>query len=210
MKGKLAVVTALATIVTVGGVYATWTFSEGDVINADTTINVAMTGASNQTEKGTLSVKVMGENGFTLAVDDANNDHYADILKTGVITVTFTPSSTASEEVKTTGIDVQLVLSYAPYTNGPATLEDWTYNGAQIFTISNDSTNPIHLDKADAVNVSGVFTWTIAAADVGIALGDTFDDILIDTKAKYDEVNAELAKGHFVATVSECETVHTP
>ena len=206
MKAKMAMAAALATLVTVGGVYATWTFSEGNVSNASTTVNVAMTGVSATTEKGTLSVTVMQAGGLTLSVDDSDNNHKPDLKKEGVATVTFTPSATASQEIKTEGIDVQLTISYAPYEGGPATLADWTYEGTPIFNITNDATAPIHLDNEGKTPVSGVFTWTVDAADVGIALTDAMGGVLIDTLEKYNALNEILAKGHFVLTVSECTT----
>ncbi len=200
MKGKLAIAAALATIVTVGGVYATWTFAEGNVSTANTTVNVAMTGVNATTEKGTLSVKVMGANGFNLAVDDANSDHYADIKKEGVVTVTFTPAASASGDIKLNGINVQCVISYAPYNNGPATLEDWKYDSKQIFNITNTASAPILLNASAATNNGGVFTWVIPASDIGIDLANEF---YIDTLEKYNEMNDVLADGHFVLTVSE-------
>ena len=199
---------ALATV-TVGGVYATWTFSEGEVANANTTVNVAMTGVSATTKKGTLEVKVMSSGGLTLAVDDSDNDHYAELKKEGNVTVTFTPSATASNDIKTNGIDVQLVISYAPYEGGPASLEEWTYEGKEIFDIVNDASDPIHLDNANAVKgTDGAFTWTVGADTIGIALTADMEGILIDTLAKYNALNEILAKGHFVLTVSECTTAH--
>ena len=200
MKGKIALLAALSTAVTVGGVYATWTFAEKDSAAASTSVNVAMTGVNSETEKGTLSVMVMGSNGFSLAVDDANNDHYAEAKKSGVVTVTFTPSASASETVKTTGVDVKCIISYDPYAGGPASLEEWKYDSKQIFDIENDASDPIILSKSAATNNGGVFTWEIAAADIGI---DLANDFYIDTLAKYNEMNAELAKGRFVLTVSE-------
>ena len=209
MKAKMAMAAALATLVTVGGVYATWTFSEGEVANANTTVNVAMTGVSATTKKGTLEVMVMSSGGLTLAVDDSNNDHLPELKKEGDVTVTFTPSATASNDIKANGIDAQLVISYAPYAGGPASLEAWTYEGTQIFDIINDTSAPIHLDNGDAAKgTDGVFTWTVDADVIGIALTEAMDDIYIDTLAKYNALNEILAKGHFVLTVSECTTSH--
>jgi hypothetical protein len=206
MKGKIALVSALATLVTVGGVYATWSFAENTANSASTTVNVSMTGITAATEKGTLSVMVMGENGFSLAVDDANNDHKPDIKKTGLVTVTFEPAASASEEVKQNGIDVQFTISYAPYANGPATLEEWVYDSTQIFTISSE---PVHLAGGeDKKGSNGVFTWTIEASSIGIDLTAAMKEVYIDTKAEYDAMNTELGKGHFVLTVSECVTSH--
>ena len=208
MKGKLAALALLSTIVTVGGVYATWTFAEGNTTAANTTVNVAMTGVNAETEKGTLSVQVMGANGFTLAVDDADNNHKPDIKKSGNVTVTFTPSASASEEVKANGINVKCVISYAPYETGAASLAEWVYEGTQIFDIINDEGTPIHLDAGDATNNAGVFTWTIPYENVGIDLTDAMKAVPIDTLAKYNALNAILAKGHFVLTVSECSETH--
>lgn len=210
-KAKLALLAFLSTVITVGGVYATWTFAEGNVANATTTVNVAMTGVNATTEKGTLSVMVMGTNGFTLAVDDIGNDHLPDIKKTGKVTVTFTPSASASDDVKASGIDAHLIISYAPYSGGAATLEEWTYpenGGVQIFEILNNESAPIELAKEEAIPGNGVFTWTIDAEDVGIALTDAFQNTKIDTLEKYNIVNDILSKGHFVLTVTE--HVNTP
>lgn len=207
MKGKIALVAALATAVTVGGVYATWSFAESQVQNASTTVNVAMTGTTATTEKGTLSVTVMGAGGFTLAVDDVDSNHKPDIKKEGVVTITFTPALASSQDVKTNGIDVQLVISYAPYVGGATTLEEWKYENTQIFTIPTD---PIHLSKADATKGEGVFTWTLDPEEINIDLTEAMQAVVIDSMEKYNDMNTELAKGHFVLTVSECATTHTP
>ena len=206
MKGKLAALALLSTIVTVGGVYATWTFAEGNTADAVTTVNVAMTGVNASTEKGTLSVMVMGANGFTLAVDDSNNDHLPEAKKEGFVTITFTPSASASQDVKNNGIDVDCVISYAPYTGGPDSLELWQFDDTQIFSISQTESTPYHLDASQAQKgENGVFTWTVAAENVGIDLTEAFKNVKIDTKARYDELNSVLAKGHFVLTVGEHE-----
>ena len=214
MKGKIALAAALATVVTVGGVYATWSFAENTANSASTTVNVAMTGITAATEKGTLSVMVMGANGFVLAVDDVDNNHKPDIKKEGVVTVTFTPAASASQDIKTSGIDVQFTVSYAAYAGGPATLQEWTYNSTQIFQFNNETSNTatesVHLSKESATkdDSTGVFTWTIQADQVAIFLTEAMEEVLIDTKDKYDDMNEILADGHFVLTVSECVTSH--
>ena len=199
MKGKLAVLGFLCAAITVGGVYATWSFAEKDTTAANTTVNVAMTGLEGASEKGTLSVQVMGDNGFTLAVDDSDNNHLPEVKKTGVVKVTFTPSANASADVKANGIDVSYTITYAPYAGGAATLEEWTYDGTQIFTIG----ATVNLNKSAAVKNGDSFVWTIAADDVPIDLTEAMKTKLVDMKAKYDALNAELAKGHFVITVNE-------
>ena len=201
MKGKLALLALLSTVVTVGGVYATWTFAEGNTSAANTTTAVQMTGVNASTSKGTLSVMASSYKAF---IDDSDNNHLPDLKTEGDVIITFTPSASASAEILANGIDVKFVISYVANTGGPATLEDWTYDGTQIFDIVYDASNPFHLDKEAAVNNDGVFTWTINHANVGIALHVDFDDKLIDTLDEYNALSAELTKGHFQLTVEEC------
>ena len=106
MKGKLAVLAFLCAAVTVGGVYATWTFAENTTPEANTTVKVGMTGVTGATVKGTLSVTVMHSGGYTLSIDDPNNDHLPQIKEEGTVIVTFTPSAVAPEDVKQNGITV--------------------------------------------------------------------------------------------------------
>lgn len=201
MKGKLAFLALLSTIVTVGGVYATWTFAEGNTAASHTTTTVGMTGVNAATEKGSLSVMAST---YKALIDDSDNNHLPDLKTEGVVTITFTPSASASEEVKTQGIDVKFVITYVANTGGPATLEEWKYDGTQIFDITYTTATPYHLDKEDAVLSGGVFTWTINSADVGIVLHENFDDKLIDTLDDYNALSTELNKGHFQLTVEEC------
>ena len=200
MKGKLALLAFLATTVTVGGVYATWTFAENAVPEASTTVNVAMTGVEAITEKGTLSVQIMSAGGFTMAIDDSDNNHLPDLKKEGVVTVTFTPAATAPAEVIANGIDVDFSIAYASKDGTYATLEDWKYADTQIFSIS---TAPLHLAKGEAQKTEGKFVWTIEAANVAISLGEDFDDVLIDTLAEYNELNDILGKGQFKLLAAE-------
>lgn len=202
MKGKLALLALLSTVVTVGGVYATWTFAEGNTAASHTTTTVGMTGVNASTEKGSLSVMAAT---YKALIDDSDNNHLPDLKTEGTVTITFTPSASASEDIKANGIDVKFVISYVANAGGPATLEEWVYDGTQIFDITYTATTPYHLDKEDAVKgTDGVFTWTINSADVGIVLHEDFDDKLIDTLDDYNALSAELNKGHFQLTVEEC------
>ena len=204
MKGKLGLLALLSLIVTVGGVYATWTFAEGNTSTAETTVNVGMTGVEHKGAKGTLAVMIMGDGGYSLAVDDADNNHKPDIKTAGVVTVTFKPADDAPDAVKTEGIDVKLYVTYASKDNTVPTLDAWTYDGTQIFDIGTTADNAIHLDNADATYADGVFTWTVSHTQIDISLHEGFDDKVIDTQAKYDALNAELNKGSFKLMVEEC------
>ena len=194
-KAKLALLAFLSTVITVGGVYATWTFAEGGVANATTTVNVAMTGVNATTEKGTLSVTVMHTGGYTLSIDDSNNDHLPEIKEEGTVIVTFTPSAVAPEDVKQNGITVE-------YTVTPS-LSDWKYEGVDIFEGFGVAHELVTTADNCAKQADGSFVWTLDADDIHIALTEEMAGTLIDTKAKYDALNEILALGHFVITVNE-------
>lgn len=201
---KFGLAATLAMCMTVGGVYATWTFAEGNTVEANTTVTVGMTGMNAATEKGVLSVMVMGESGYSFAIDDANNDHKPDEKKSGTVTITFTPNAHASEDIKTDGIDVKFSIKYVAKTGGAATLADWKYDGATIFDVTYTDSNPLHLDAEAATYANGVFTWTIDAASVGLALTSDIKEVVVDTVGKYNAMKAELEKGEFQLVVSEC------
>ena len=216
MKGKIALAAALATVVTVGGVYATWSFAGGTATEATTEASIGMTGVNATIEKGTLSVMIKMADGLTMAVDDSNNDWLPELKKEGKVVVTFTPADLAdSETIKEEGIDVQFKITYAAVAaGGPATLQDWKYEGTQIFQLSGDEDNTvteyIHLEKGNATKNGNVFTWEIPASAIAIDLTDDMKDITIGNLDDYNALKTELGKGHFVLSVSECTTVHNP
>lgn len=97
---KISLIIALALILSVGGVYATWVYSTQAVapINADISAKLSITPvASNDSTKGTLSMP----NSLVLTIDDDDGDHKpdwdADIAdQSGSLTVKFTPNTGAS------------------------------------------------------------------------------------------------------------------
>ena len=209
MKGKLALLALLSTVVTVGSVYATWTFAENPTKNTTTTVNIAMTGLSSESEKGQLTIEALGTPSFTMAIDDDNKDHLPELYKKGTVKVTFKPSDSASQEVKTNGINIITYATYAAYEGGPASLAEWKYEGVQIFNITTNEAAPRHLQYSDATNVGGSFVWEIDASVIGISLTDDFAAMHIDTLEKYNALNAVLAKGHFVLNAQECTEAHS-
>ncbi len=224
MKGKLAVLGFLCAAITVGGVYATWTFSEGAAPKAEVDVKVSLAGESTGTQKGTLTVIVNDTtNPLKLLIDDTNNDHNAELLKTGNVIVTFTPSDTATDDVKNNGIAVDLKIT----CNVDGVAKDftaWTYgegeNAKQIFDVE---TQLVHIDPigTESENIKWtydteknqfvyVFDVTNAQSPFGIKLHDENgngqeDDIRLDTLADYTAFKAALDKGNFVFTVSEHE-----
>ncbi len=196
MKKGLSLVTALATLVTVGGVYATWNYP-GSSVTTGASLFQDYTFLSDATQAGAKGTISLDLSNFAIAIEDTNGDHKTELIfgesvtttadseatyvpvagaenkyvkagENGYVTVTLTLNDTAKEDdtYKGKGFDLECVLSV------PA---DWKYKSAEIFTVKSDV---IEL-KADAVTKGEntnyyqftvvndyTFTWKIPAADL--------------------------------------------
>ncbi len=116
---KLGLMLGLAACVTVGGVYATWSFSGNDVVDATKDILVGITGATTTEAEGIYEIDasniklVIDQESSTshkavLIFADANNspgDTVTELASNAVaITVKFTPSANAPQTVKKSGV----------------------------------------------------------------------------------------------------------
>lgn len=173
MKKGLSLVTALATLVTVGGVYATWNYpgssaTTGSSLFQDYTF---LSDATQAGAKGTISLDLSN---FAMAIEDTNGDHKTELVfgnsvtttadgvatyipvagaenkyvkvgeEEGYVTVTLTLNDTAQEDDKYKGKGFDLECVLSV----PA---EWKYNDAEIFTVKSDV---IEL-KASAVEKEG-------------------------------------------------------
>ena len=111
---KLSLIMAMVLIATIGGVYATWTFSGNDV-NAPH--EHAVLRMEDYTQSGSLGTLVLNAAGATISIDeDENVTHKAKIVISGDFIITFKPNDTAPETVKNQGIDIsytQIVINQA-------------------------------------------------------------------------------------------------
>lgn len=200
---KLAFLMACLMLLTVGGVYAAWLYTDtnSDVIDRHAEVVVTLTGATTTGAAGTFSV----ETNLVMTIDQSPireengklvNDHktvlkYAttegsEDLNNIYLTVTFTPSENASQEIKANGIDAEVYLK---------TTTEMKYEGTSIFDFGSHASNGTF--EANVLNLSsaatgtkwekndGVFTITYTGAQLAemIQLSQTF---VLDTKTEYD------------------------
>lgn len=198
---KITALITMALCLVVVGVYATWNYAQGKIDPVPAYLDPTITNKVTTTDKGTLTVS----QGITLSIDDANNDHVAELVYGGsALTVTFTPAKGADQDVIDNGIDLQLVLSVTA---------NWKYNGTSIFTVD---TTPIKSptivggDGVGELTKSGnVITWTVTADEIKDKIGfytEVYDQdgtLKLDTAAKYDAFHTELHKGDIIFTISE-------
>ena len=167
---KFGLLVALALIVTIGGVYATWNYSGQTGINS-----------SHEHLNSNMADYVAGENAYgnirildndmDIIIDDANNNHVAELVITGDMVFIFTPYNNAPDEVKNNGIGMQwMIHQTTDYIYDFGT--DSTTDDVAIYTIN--QTVPVifagaNVMKIDSTNVSNVFGRTVTndAACIG-------------------------------------------
>ena len=185
---KLSLLIALCTLLTVGGVYATWTYTQNtDVADEAVNMNLNLTDVAYSGSYGTYKVDTTG---FSMLIDPAvGTAHNTALFMEGQIVITFTPNSVAPEEVKTGGVPSTYQFSLAN--------PNWKYLDQDIVTINHaEQHNIVWTDNGD-----GTFSFTLTAEDIKDHF--TLTTFTLDTKADYDAYNAVLGTGSIVITVSD-------
>ena len=181
---KLSTLIAIFLIATIGGVYATWNYSQGDVTSRTSYFDdvTKITDKVVDNAKGEI---VITKNDLAITIDDSNNNHFAEWKLAGSLTVTFTPNPGADQTVKDNGIDLEWSLLTTNTGTGSTT---WVYGGNKIFFVKN---NVVTLAKEDAQKQeNGSFVWTISASDLtDKILFNVPTDITNDNVASYDDKN---------------------
>lgn len=131
---KFGLTIAMATILTIGGVYATFNYAQGGVTNVDETLNVTIEGVKLDTPKGKINLT---NNNYKITIankNDGTNAEYENFTKLeteGNFTVSFTPAAGADKDVIENGIVLEMTIGF--------TGND--YDGGPIFTTNTNNTN---------------------------------------------------------------------
>lgn len=193
---KLSALIVMILCVIIGGVYATWTYTQNTDV-ADETVNMSLN-LGDVAYSGSYGTYKVDTTNLTMTIEPkANTTHTTALYIDGYITITFTPNSVAPQEVKESGVEstFQFTLSNTSWT-----YDDGEGQGARpIITLEHDEAEKI--TSWGEPNEDGVFTYTITAEMLAghIHLGE----FLLDTKADYDAFNKVLAQGQILITVSD-------
>lgn len=103
---RLAAIMAGALLTTVGGVYAQFTYAQGNVEQAEISMQKNLATAATNTEKGTINVA----GNFLVSIDDTNNDLMTETTISGNLTISFTPAQGADAEVRDNGIPLKMTI----------------------------------------------------------------------------------------------------
>lgn len=156
---KLSTLIAILLIATIGGVYATWTYSQGAAVMPETVFFDSVTEITGAVQTNAKGVVEIVSNDIEIVIDDSNNNHKAEWNMTGEIVVKFTPNVGADEDVVLDGIDLKWNL----LTTNKEGVVAWAYDNKKIFYVD---TTAVVLSKTDANEESGSFVWTITANDL--------------------------------------------
>ena len=195
---KLSLIIALVLCITIGGVYATWTYTKStDVADITPTLGISMTEATFSGTHGTYAVDTSA---LTMAVDpkpNAENTHITSLQMAGSITIKFTPQTYATVDVKENGIPTTFQFSLS---NSNWKFDDGHGAGERdIITINHP--NDKHSVTWSAPDENGVLSYTLSAADLAEHFNLT--EFTLDTKVLYDNFSTALSNGQIRLTVSD-------
>ena len=180
---KLSILVALILCVTIGGVYATWSYPGADVADGHYEVVVELEQATLGGSSGAYAI----EANFRIGIDQtADGDYSAKLVfhstnsSDPYIKITFTPSSLAPDAVKASGLDSEFYLT---------TTTEMEYDGKAIFTFDNPSDGVFTKNVTWNKESDGSFTYTYDYATIQEMI-KLSDDFVLDTKAKYDDFSS--------------------
>ncbi len=192
---KLSLFLALAMLLTVGGVYAVWTYTQStDVMDITTSSVIDMTAATSIGTYGQYDF----DNKLVMTVDPKEGTtHTTSLILEGTITITFTPNTFAPTEVKENGI--------TSYFSHDLAVAPWQYDGKDIITLDNDAhtigTVNSNEERKWTKNADGTFTYVIQAEDLAEHM--ILTEFVLDTKTEYDAYDDALAAGQIRFHISD-------
>ena len=213
---KIGLWMAALTAVTVGGVYATFNYSDNFKFSKTGEKAIGLEAAAPAGAVGEYAVDVTH---LTLTIDSAESlnkpgvdVHKAYLVIEGYITITFKPSPNAESDVSNYGIETTFAFSPS------SSLDTWTYTatdaygveqaGTKIFTAYKPYTTTImpadntteNAKKWTVDPLSKVITYTINASDIAEVL--TLNDIVLESSEEHATFKQALLGKNLVLTVT--------
>ena len=183
---RLGAIIAIALVLTIGGVYATFEYANGGVVSLENeTISKELAGMTATTAKGTISIK---SNNFKITVDDFNNNLHTAGHFEGTTTINFNPAPLADADVRANGIKLKLTITV---TGNEYVDEGTTY---KLFNISQEALDGVTLNGNAPIRGD----YTIDFADY-----ITVTDIYLSTPTKYEAYSEAFNGTTIKFTISE-------
>lgn len=182
---RLAAIMAGALLTTVGGVYAQFTYAQGNVEQAEISMQKNLATAATNTEKGTINVT--GD--FLVSIDDTDNDLITETTISGDLTISFTPAQGADAEVRDNGIPLKMTIVIGG-TNEYA--DQALFELTSAYTAGGVALNGGNKVKDEiTVNLSNYISWK--------------QEFTLSTFAEYNAFKAAFEGTTITVTVSEAK-----
>lgn len=183
---RLGAIIAIALVLTIGGVYATFSYANGGVVSSENeSISKELAGMTDTTAKGTITIK---SNNFKIIVDDFNNNLHTAGRFENKTTINFTPAPLAAADVRANGIKLKLTITVTgnEYVDGATT--------HKLFNISQEALDGVTLNDDHEIN-----------GDFEIDFADyiTVTDIYLSTPTKYEAYSQAFNATTITFTISE-------
>ena len=204
---KLSILIALLLCVTIGGVYATWSYAlTEDIADAFAEAKVTIADAEFVGSNGTYKI----ESNLVLTVDQANDAHEAELVFSAndsqpiYLRVTFTPAVNAPQKIKEEGVPSELYFGTTTEMKYKMDAEgnySETGTATDIFVLKDTANQELDVNVTWTKESNGTFTYTLdeAALKDQIKLSQTFK---LDLKSEHDAFRAAM-NGNIVARVTD-------
>ncbi len=204
---KLSLLIALMLCVTIGGVYATWSYAgTNDIADAYAETKVTITDAVLTGANGTYTI----ESNLVLSVDQKNEDHEAELIFASnnseaiFLKVTFVPSDFAPQTIKENAVPSELYFGTTTDMTYKMDAEgNYAENGTatKILKFKNESDGNFSENVTWTKQADGSFTYTMdeTALKEQIQLNQNF---VLDIKGEHDAFRDAL-NGNIIARVTD-------
>lgn len=172
---KLSALIMVLLVVTIGGVYATWSYAEADATASHQHMSINIETVTTTQAEGVISNVI---NTMNVLIDDTDNDYAAEISVTGKMGFVFKPNAGASDDVVAEGISMQWQLEQ---TNPGV-----QYNSVNIFTITQNAPVKLTSTKITADNA------TSFGEDLTAYIGGFYVEVTAENVSKVLSINLNL------------------
>lgn len=183
---RLGAIIAIALVLTIGGVYATFSYANGGVVSSENeSISKELAGMTDTTAKGTITIK---SNNFKIIVDDFNNNLHTAGRFENKTTINFTPAPLADADVRANGIKLKLTITVTgnEYVDGETTYK--------LFNISEEALTGVTLNGGAKI---------INDFEINFADYITVTEIYLSTPEKYTAYSEAFNGTTITFTISE-------
>ena len=184
---KLGIIMMLAIVLTIGGVYATFTYAQGDAAAVENSFKPTIIGKVIEGEKGTIHLTSTA----AIEINDPTNTYTTGGTFSGNLKVSFTPNTGADADVVQNGIKLKMTIAITGNELTDPLFNELTDKKLFTFTAETNLKNEFGGDKIKD--------------EITIDLNDyiTVNGVKLETEANYDAYNTALGGVTIKITISE-------